>query len=749
MKDETLTVGRYVGALAPRYRTAEILQRLAGIDAWLESPSARLVAGGGRNRHVCIDLPLEGGAETVIVKAFGRQAWLRDLRDSGRGSKARRTWLAATHLVERGVGTPSPVGYLERWSGTRLVESYFIAAYVPGAVSFGDALIELFNERPEAALFMELFECVAAGVRAMHDAGFVHHDLGAQNILLTPAGPGRWRDFQVIDLNRGRLRGELSIQERAGDLARFELQSHLLRLLIRMYCQGSPPRELLRWENWYRSLRTLHIKTRRLRHPIREARRRRREGSGGPTYPQPRDMWIWDERSAQPIAAQLRNDRLRLYPVRRYTRTLTDTLRAVPGAWWRYRATLREAFREPVDFTGRVGMALNPTPATLERELELLAALGRIPAMVRFYHHEAAAKCRFRAELVRTLHEAGHPVSIAVVQDRQAVLNPKSWSGFLEEVLESVYGLAQSVEVGHNINRAKWGVWSFEELHALYAPLAELQSRYPEVRFTGLGAIDFEYTFLLAALREWPAGVPLTALSHHLYVDRRGAPENPQGPFGTVEKLALLRAIARRAGVERVTVTEVNWPVAGSGAHSPVLAPYVLPGTEANGGGIDEELYGDYLVRYLCLAIGSGFAERVYWWRLAARGFGLVDDTDPSHLRPRPAYEMLRRFLGVLGESALVAAQLPPRQGNRHGRYRFAFRRRDGETVVLTYAHGPELLFPADEAFQRAEDGVGRALGSVSTLRGRPVYLRGAAESAREAAGLRRIAEEETWPQSS
>src|SRR5688572_2455476 len=162
MKDETLMVGRYVGALAPRYRTPEILQRLAGLDAWLESPSARLIAGGGRNRHVCIDLPPEGGAETVIVKAFGRQAWLRDLRDSGRGSKARRTWLAATHLVERGVGTPSPVGYLERWSGTRLVESYFLAAYVPGAVSFRDALIELFNERPEAALFMELFECVAA-----------------------------------------------------------------------------------------------------------------------------------------------------------------------------------------------------------------------------------------------------------------------------------------------------------------------------------------------------------------------------------------------------------------------------------------------------------------------------------------------------------------------------------------------------------------------------------------------------------
>ncbi len=748
MKHETLTLGRYVGALAPRYRTPEILERLAGLDAWLESPSARVIAGGGRNRHVCIDLPLEGASESVIVKDFGRQTWLRDLRDSGRGSKARRTWLAATHLAEHGVGTPSPVGYLERWQGTRLAESYFIAVYLPGAVSFREALLELFHERPEAALFIELFECVAAGVRAMHAAGFVHNDLGAQNILLQRAGPGRWRDFRVIDLNRGRLRGEVSVRERASDLARFDLQSHLLRLLIRMYWQGSPPRELLRWEGWYRSLRTLHIKSRRLRHPIREARRRRREGAGGRGYPQPRDMWIWDERSAQPIAAQLRNDRLRLYPARRYTRTVVDTLSAVPGVWWRYRAALGEAFREPVSFAGRVGMALNPTAATLERELELLAALGSIPAMVRFYHHEDAEKCRFRAELVRTLHRAGHPVSIAVVQDRRAVLDPQSWSTFLTEVLESVYGLVEAVEVGHNIKRAKWGVWSFDELATLYAPLAELQTRFSEVRFTGLGAIDFEYTFLLAALREWPAGVPLTALSHHLYVDRRGAPENPQGPFGTVEKLALLRAIARRAGVERISVTEVNWPIGGTGAYSPVLAPYVHPGSEGHGGGIDEELYGDYLVRYLCLAIGSGFAERVYWWRLAARGFGLVDDADPSRLRPRPAYPKLRRFLALLGDSTLVAAQLPARRGNRHGRYRFSFRRRDGETVVLTYAHGPELAFPADEAFQRAEDGVGRALGSVPSLSGRPVYLRGAAETAQEAVGSGRIAGGQTWPQS-
>jgi hypothetical protein len=484
----------------------------------------------------------------------------------------------------------------------------------------------------------------------------------------------------------------------------------------------------VRWVRWYRWLRRLHIRTRNWRHPIREARRRRRERSGGRTYPAPRDMWIWDERSAQPIAAQMRKERLRLYPAKRYVRSLVDTLAAAPDIARRYRAALAEAFAQPVSLAGRIGMALQPTPATLERELALLAALGPIPAMVRFYHHEDRARRRFCAQVVRALHAARHPVAIALVQDRRAVIDAGAWRAFSEETLEAVAPFIEAVEVGHNINRAKWGVWSFDELRALYAPVAALSARYPHVQFMGLGAIDFEYTFLIPALREWPHEVALPALSHHLYVDRRGAPETPQGPFGTVEKLALLRAIARRRGTDRVMVTEVNWPIAGSGPYSPIGSPYVLPGKAPSGGGFSEELCGDYLIRYLSLALGSGLAERVFWWRLTSRGFGLVDDSDPTALRPRVGYDMLRAFLARVGESTLVAAQVPQRGAQRHGHYQFSFRRPDGEGVILLYAHGPQLPFPGTPRFEHVEDALGNRLGSVpQTISGRPVYLRGVA----------------------
>ncbi len=728
MDSSLLAVGPYVGELAPDYRAPELLAQLAALPALLAAPAARQVAGG-RNRHVCIELPVHGAVQPVIVKAFGRQAWLRDLRDRRRGSKARRTWLAATHLRGHGVGTPQPIGYLERWEGARLSESYFLAAYQRGAVNFRDALLTLYHELPEAARFMELLELVAAGVRDMHAAGFVHNDLGNQNVLLEPDGPGRWREFQVIDLNRGRIRRELGVRERARDLSRLSLPSHLLRVFMKMYWQASPPRALGRWERAYRTLYGLHSRTRAWRHPLREAKRRAQSArEERRRYPAPRELWIWDERTGQPINAILRKERLAHYPAARYVGQIVDTLRAAPGLWRSYAPLLEGTFREPVNFAGRIGMALHPSSATLERELDLLAGLGRIPAFVRFYHHQAREQRRFCARLVRALHEAAHPVAIALVQDRRAVREPAAWAGFVEEVLQEVGPIVEAVEVGHNVNRAKWGIWDFRELRALYAPLEKWHARLPQLHFMGPGAIDFEYLALVSVLRQWPAGVPLSALSHHLYVDRRGAPENPQGRFSALEKFALARAIARRSPgcADRLVVSEVNWPLRGTGVYSPLLAPYVLPGRGTKAG-VSEDEYGDYLLRYLLLALASGLVERVYWWRLVARGFGLVDDSDPAAWRPRPAYAMLQRFLGVLGESTFLAAQLPPRSGLRHGRYRFAFRRADGETVVLTYAHGPALPFPADETFSRVEDAFGRPVAEPGGLTGRPLYLRGSA----------------------
>jgi hypothetical protein len=716
-----LLAGRYAGALADAWRDPEVLAQLAELPALLDAPNAHLVADG-RNRNIRIEVAVNGRPVAVMVKAFGRQLWLKDQRDARRGSKARRTWLAAAHLARHGAGTPAPIGYLERWEGTRLAESYYLAEYQDGAETLRDALLRLFDEvPPQSARFVGLLECVAAGVRAMHEAGFQHNDLGNQNVLLRPDGAERWRDCRVVDLNRGRIRGALSLRQRARDFSRLELPSDLLQILLEMYWQAVPPLALRRWVGWHRRLNEWWIRSRRWRRPLRYWRWLRRGAPRERDYPAPRDVWIWDAPTAQPISALLRGERARLFPRSRGRRLLADALRAAPGVWREYRKLVAEAYARPVAMKSRVGVALEPTPRTREQELELLAGLGPVPAMVRFYHHDSPQGLRFRTDLVHALHRAGHAVSVALVQDRRALLHPGSWDAFAQAVLDGVGDVVEAVEVGHAINRVKWGVWAFEELRALYAPLAALRARHPGLRFMGPAAIDFEYPTVFPALREWPPEVPLAALSHHLYVDRRGAPENPQSGFGPLEKFVLGRAVARAVGVERFVVSEVNWPLRGTGAHAPIHAPYFPPWREAGDTGVTEVEYGSYLVRYLCLALGSGMVERVYWWRLAALGYGLVDDADPAALRVRPAYRMLQHFLRLLGEATFVAAQMPARRGERHGAYRFDFRRPDGERVALAYAHGPALPPPSAV---RLEDAYGEP-SAPAQLTGLPLYLRG------------------------
>ncbi|MDA0577529.1 MAG: hypothetical protein O3B24_05465, partial [Verrucomicrobia bacterium] len=666
----------------------------------------------------------------VVVKVFGRESALKNLADRGRGSKARRTWMASVALSQRGVGTPKPVAFLERWHGARLAESYFIAEYLGERVSFRDALIGLFHDDPNCARFMALLACVAVGVRRMHDAGFLHNDLGNQNILLRVESDSGWAEPSVLDLNRGRLLDRLTHRQRGRDLSRITLPSDLLRVFIEMYWDAVPPADLLRWEQHYRRRYAVHACTRRLRHPLREAEVARVD-AGVRDYPAVRDMWIWDERSAQAISVLRSRDRTRHYPLRRHLRVVGEAAAALPGVQGEAKRLMRGAFAQPVAMRGRVGVALDPVADTHARELEHLRGLGRLPVFVRFYHHEDESRRAFRARAVRALHAEGYAVSIALVQDRRAVRDPGRWGTFVGDVLRQVGDVVELVEVGHAINRVKWGIWDWPELGRLYAATAEAARAFPHVNFMGPAAIDFEFPFTVAALREWPEGQPLAALSHLLYVDRRGAPENRQGRYAALEKFALARAIARKSSrcTDRLIISEVNWPLLGTGVYSPVGSPYESPGPRFHDPSVSTDAYADFMIRYLCLALCSGLVERVFWWRLVARGFGLVDDTDPSAWRPRPAYHMLAAFLRTVGDAQFEKAMLPDgalQGGETTGVYDFRFVRADGGRVSLTYAHGAAMPLRASGHGAWATDAFGARLAVLpGALTGRPVYLHG------------------------
>lgn len=711
-----IKIGPYVGCRQRAHDAPEVAGWLGSVAENMRGPAATVLSQG-RNRVVQMDMPVPGGRTSVVVKSFGRQWLWRDIAARRRGTKAMRTFDAAVALARAGIGTPEPIACLERWEGRRLTASYFVSMALAGVKGFGDELNDLFRNDPECWKIMSLLETVARAVRRMHDSGFRHNDLGNQNILLRRTGDGQWGDVAFIDLNRARFGREQTLVDRARDLSRIWLPSDLRRVFLEMYWAPElVPAAFRDAEARFRARYAWHDRTRALRHPFRE--RRIREAGGGFTYPHGNDLWIWDERSAQAVGALQSRDRRRHIPYSVYARQVAAVVSMGPDVRREYRRLIDGAFGTPVAMSDRAGVALDPRIETWDRERSLWEELGRPPALVRFHAHESGARTSFRADAVRELHGAGAKVTAALVQDRSSILDPKRWQSFVEQVLAATGGMVEEYELGHAINRVKWGIWDFGEYRMFLEATAEALAGHPAARVAGPAGIDFEYPFVMAALRCLPDGMRFSGLSHHLYVDRRGAPESTQAGFSTVEKCAMARAIARASGVcgDRLVISEVNWPLLGTGVFSPVGSPYESPGPRYNDPSVGEDEYADYLVRYLLQAVASGMAQRVFWWRLVARGFGLVDDTDPAAWRRRKAFHAMRLFLEVAGHATFERRIALDRDSAA-----YVFRDAGGRRTAIAYTtgagHGVELPFASKSAHDVA--------GQPVTVSGRTLSLSG------------------------
>ena len=733
---ETPTVNRshygtYEGVLCDAYACADLAAWLCSLKTFVDAEGVRVLAQG-RHRNVLLETACQGKPIHLVVKAFGKQSAVGDALTRVRGSKAERTWLAAVHLQAAGVGTPPPVGFFERWEGGRLVESYFLAEYCPDTSSFKDELVNLFRYEPECAHFMSLMETVARAVRRMHDAGFVHRDLGNQNILLRRKSASTWGDVVFIDLNRGRRRTALSLRERGYDLSRITLPSDLMRVFREMYwAPDVPPPDFLDAERRARRRYARHCATRFIRHPLRRLRKRRTMESE--RYPNEKDLWIWDERSGQAIPCLKSRDRHRHYARGRNLVQVGAVLRHGFRVWWEYRKLKRTAFVQHVEMRNRVSVAISAREDRLVREVALLHELGDPPVHIRFYHHETETEWRHALTAIGRLKDLGFRVSVALVQDRRAVLDPDSWKHFVDLVLDRVGSDVEWVEIGHAINRVKWGIWGFREYDRLWQPVIAHSSSIGNVRFTGPACIDFEYPFLLAALSRMPRGLHLNALSHHLYVDRRGAPENLQTGFATMDKAFLARAVVRsfpKVCEDRLILSEVNWPLQGTGVYSPVGSPYESPGERQNDPSVSEEDYASFMVRYILTTICSGAAEQVVWWQLAAHGYGLVDDMGETW-RKRPAFEMLKTFLGMVGDAVFESRmRVDGREQDGTWAEFCVFRKEDGQRICVAYTPGDPARFEAPVAFSGVLDHLGdvqpQAAGdALLMLSGQPIYLTG------------------------
>jgi hypothetical protein len=287
------------------------------------------------------------------------------------------------------------------------------------------------------------------------------------------------------------------------------------------------------------------------------------------------------------------------------------------------------------DFREIVGMGVNLDKGP--QQFDLIDELGVRHVLIRVPLWDIENLSAYQA-FAQEFQSRGKTVLINVLQDREHIQNHALLATSMKRIFDAFGAISREYQIGNAINRVKWGFFAVQEYLGFFKAIQALRDQhYSGIELLGPAVIDFEYHFTARALFN-NYDISFDRLCALLYVDRMGAPENKQyGVFDTDRKMRLLASMAElspKVHNKGIYITEVNWPLKGT-------APYA-PTSEKEC--ISEEMYANYMQRYLETAAQCPQVSRVYWHQLIAPGYGLVDSRGGS-LRKMPAFYELKQAL--------------------------------------------------------------------------------------------------------
>ena len=675
----------------------------------------------GRNYIYAAEMRTRTARLPVVVKQFKNQGLKKKLERRFRGSKAERSWRVAKELVRVGLATPEPMLWVE--SDETEGPSFFVAKNLIGAVEVRQFFRRL-NDDPDAKDFPRVDDEAFLGrlgrlARKINDAGILYRDLSMGNVLAVQGDDAL--DLYLIDFNRARIGRRLGVVRRTRDICRLPVLEREHRdAFLQGYWGSVPSRLSFRW--WFYAL---SVDGYILKHAIKKRmkffRLKRRHAHGGSHHPHlpaatdgasSRDKTVWDRLSDQPHQHASRGEKfaIRLADSPAHIRDLGIVAASAAKVRRRYRELKTSLYVNPKPFEG-IGLAVRPWPQDPERHLREIEALGVGPILLRL--HPWDSDHAGEEHLAEALVAEGHELAFVIPQNRDLVRDRVRWRASVKEIAERFSPFGRRFQVGQAINRSKWGIWTHGEYVDLYLEAAEILRRIEGVEVLGPPVIDFEFQALISLLNRRKPGLYFDIVSSLLYVDRRGAPENRQMGLDTVEKITLLRAIAEvgRNSSGRCWITEFNWPL-WEGPHSPA-------GKTVS---VSEEKQADYLVRYYLLALGTGLVERVFWWRLIARGYGLISPESDGSLRRRPSWNAFQTLVAqVEGATFVRPLPAPP------GAFLYHFiRSGDGVIVGWSVTRGVRAKLPQPAVAAISRDGQALPIpdGTAVDLGPSPVYFR-------------------------
>lgn len=184
---------------------------------------------------------IEAGGLSLNVKSFKVPHWINRIAYAYlRKSKARRSFEYACLLLDKQVGTPAPVAYLEQKDAKGLTASYYVSLHLEGVETFK----QMTEKRPA-----DLTQMLQAFTRFTYDfqqKGIYFMDHSPGNTLIQREGEGQFR-FYLVDLNRMKFKvpGQ---EEGLKNFYRLGMDREMCRIVATEYAllTGGDPDEMCR-----------------------------------------------------------------------------------------------------------------------------------------------------------------------------------------------------------------------------------------------------------------------------------------------------------------------------------------------------------------------------------------------------------------------------------------------------------------------------------------------------------------------
>lgn len=146
-----------------------------------------------------------------------------------RDSKAKRSFDFAMKLIQKNIGTPEPIAYVEFKNGIGLGKSFYVCRHIDTKYTFRDLV-----EKPNLANNEEMLRGFTRFCFQLHEAGVEFKDHSPGNTLINPNENGSY-DFYLVDLNRMTFHDSMSFEQRMFNLRRLTPKKEMIAIMANEY----------------------------------------------------------------------------------------------------------------------------------------------------------------------------------------------------------------------------------------------------------------------------------------------------------------------------------------------------------------------------------------------------------------------------------------------------------------------------------------------------------------------------------